>query len=126
MGKPAQVARDDVSSKYESRIQKLVEEDRVDAARKLVEETLRESPADPTLLSWKEVLAPGRVFGRRPVNLEGTAEQKWFASHTGQYKGRWVAVLGEELLAHAPTLQELNTKLKKLAPRSLPVVHHIE
>jgi len=126
MAKPAQVIRDDVSSKYESRIQKLVEEDRVDGARKLVEEALRASPEDPTLLSWKEVLAPGRVFGRGPVNLEITAEQKWFASHTGQYKGRWVAVLGEELVAHAPTLQELSAKLKELAPKGLPVVHHIE
>lgn len=126
MGKAAQAVRDDVSSKYESRIQKLVEEDRVGGARKLVEEALRESPDDPTLLSWKEVLAPGRVFGRRPVNLEGTAEQGWFATQAGQHKGQWVAVLGEELLAHAPTLQELSTKLKKLAPKSLPVVHHIE
>jgi len=126
MGKPAQVVRDDVSGKYEPRIQKLIEEDRVGAARKLVEEALRENPSDPTLLGWKEVLAPGRVFGRRPVNLEGTAEQKWFASHAGQYKGRWVAVLGEELLAHAPTLQELSTKLKTLTPKSLPVIHHFE
>jgi hypothetical protein len=126
MGKPAQVGRDDASGRYESRIQKLVEEDRVDGARQLVEEALREYPADPALLSWKEVLAPGRAFGRGPVNLEATVEQKWFAAHTGQYKGRWVAVLGEELLAHAPTLQELSSKLKKLAPKSLPVVHHIE
>lgn len=126
MGKPAQVVRDDVSSKYESQIQKLVEEDRVAAARKLVEEALRTSPNDPTLLSWKEILAPGRVFGRRPVNLEDAAEHQWFTSHAGHYRGQWVAVLGEELLAHAPTLQELSTKLKKLAPRSLPVVHHIE
>jgi hypothetical protein len=126
MGKPAQGVRDDVSSKYESRIQKLVKEDRVDGARKLVEEALQENPVDPTLLRWKEVLAPGRVFGRRPVNLEGTTEQKWFASHTGPYKGRWVAVLGEELLAHAPTLQELSAKLKDLSPKSLPVIHHIE
>lgn len=61
MGKPAQVAQDDASSNYESRIQKLVEEDRVDGARRLVGEALRTSPADPTLLKWKEVLAPGRV-----------------------------------------------------------------
>jgi uncharacterized protein DUF5678 len=126
MGKTAQVVREDLSNKYESRIQKLVEEDRVGGARKLVEEALRESPDDPTLLSWKEVLAPGRVFGSRPVNLEGTAEERWFAAQAGQYSGQWVAVLGENLLAHAPTLQELSTKLKKLAPRNLPVVHHIE
>ena len=125
MGKSAQVVRDDVGN-YESRIQKLVAEDRVERARKLVEEALRESPDDPTLLGWKEVLAPGHVFGRRPVNLEGSAEQKWFASHSGQYKGQWVAVLSEELLAHAPTLQELSTRLKKLAPESLPVIQHIE
>jgi hypothetical protein len=125
MGKSAQVVRDDVGN-HESRIQKLVAEDRVERARKLVEEALRESPDDPTLLGWKEVLAPGSVFGRRPVRIEGTAEQKWIASHTGQYQGQWVAVLGGELLAHVPTLRELSTELKKLSPRSLPVVHHIE
>jgi uncharacterized protein DUF5678 len=115
-----------MSSKYESQIQKLVEEDRVGAARKLVEEALWENPSDPTLLSWQEVLAPGRVFGRRPVNLEGTAEHQWFTAHSGQHRGQWVAVTGEELLAHASTLQELSSILKKLSPTSLPVIQHIE
>jgi hypothetical protein len=126
MGKAAQVVREDASSEVESRIRKLVEEDRVGGARKLVEEALRQSPNDPVLLSWKEILAPGRVFGRMPVSLEGTAEQRWFAAQAKQYSGQWVAVLGEELLAHAPTLQELSAKLKKRAPKNLPVIHHIE
>ena len=126
MGKPAQVAHGDVNSEPESRIRKLLEEDRVGGARKLVEEALRQSPNDPALLNWKEILSPGRVFGRKPVSLEGTAEQRWFAAQASHYRGQWVAVLGEELLAHAPTLQELSTKLKDLAPKNLPVVHHIE
>jgi len=124
MGKAAQAGSDD--SSYGSRIQKLVEQDRVGGARQLVEEALRERPNDLDLLSWKEVLAPGRVFGRKPVNFEGTAEQRWIAEEAGRYKGQWVAVLGNELLAHAPTLQELSTKLKQLSPPKLPVVHHVE
>jgi hypothetical protein len=126
MGKAAQVVREDVGSEYESQIRRLVEEDRVGAARKLVEEALRQSPNDPALLGWKEILAPGRVFGRLPVSLGGTAEQRWFAAQAKQYSGQWVAVLGEELLAHAPTLQELSAKLKQHAPKNLPVIRHIE
>lgn len=124
MGKAAQAISDD--SSYGSRIQKLVEQDRVGGARLLVEEALRERPNDPDLLSWNEILAPGRVFGRKPVNFDGTVEQRWIAKEAGRYKDQWVAVLGDELLAHAPTLQELSTKLKQLAPKNLPVVHHVK
>ena len=77
MRKPAQVARDDVSSKYESRIQKLVEEDRVGAARKLVDDALRENPLGrnaaqlekgfgPRTRLWQKTRQPRR-YCRTPV-----------------------------------------------------------
>jgi hypothetical protein len=81
MEKAAPTVRDD--SSYGSRIQKLVEQGRVGGARRLIEEALRERPNDPDLLSWKEILAPGRVFGRKPVNFEGTAEQRLIAKGAG-------------------------------------------
>lgn len=126
MGEPAKVIREDASADYEARIRKLVEEDRVGGARRLVEEALREHPGDPELLRWQELLAPAFVYGRRPVEFEGTAEHGWLAANAADYKGEWVAVLGEELLAHAPTQRELIAKLKKLAYRELPVIEHIE
>lgn len=126
MGRAAEIAKKDTETAYVPRIRRLVEEDKVGAARKLVEEALLENPEEPDLAYWKEVLSPARVFGRTPVRLEDAAELAWFAAHAGEYKGRWVAVSGEELLAHASTLQELSARLKELAPKDLPLVYHIE
>ena len=126
MGQAAKVLREDAAPDYVSQIRKLVQEERIGAARQLVEEALRECPDDPDLLKWKEVLAPAFVYGRRPVNFEGTPEHGWIVAHAAEYKGQWVAVLDEELLAHAPTQMELIAKLKKLASKRLPVVEHIK
>lgn len=126
MGIAAEIAKKDTETVYVPRIRRLVEEDKVGAARKLVEEALRENADEPGLVYWKEVLAPARVFGRTPVRLEDAAEFAWFAAHVEEYKGQWVAILGEELLAYASTLPELSAKLKELAPKDLPLVYHIE
>ncbi len=126
MGQPAKVAREDMGPDYVSQIRELVEKDHVGAARKLVDEALLVCPDDLELLKWKEVLAPAFVYGRRPVKFEGTPEHGWLVAHSAEYKGQWVAVLGEELLAYAPTQQELIATLKKLASKRLPVVEHIE
>ena len=126
MGQAAKVLREDAAPDYVSQIRELVEKERIGAARKLVDEALQEDPDNPDLLRWKELLAPAFVYGRRPVNFEGTPEHGWIVAHAAEHKGQWVAVLDEELLAHAPTQMELIAKLKKLASKRLPVVEYIE
>jgi Family of unknown function (DUF5678) len=126
MGQAVKVLREDAAPDYISQIRALLQEERIGAARKLVDEALQECPDDPDLLKWKEILAPAFVYGRRPVNFEGTPEHGWIVAHAAEYKGQWVAVLGQELLAHAPTQMELIAKLKRLASKRLPVVEHIE
>jgi len=127
MSKAAKVAREDVAAEYVARIRKLVEDERVGGARRLVDEALREIPDDPLLLQWKEVLSPGRVLGTFPApGYESGVDYHWLEEHGRAYQGQWVAVLHGQLLAHAPTLPELSARLQSIAPQGLPLVQHIE
>jgi hypothetical protein len=124
MPRAARAPQTDISSSYVDRIREHVERDEVAAARRLVAEALREGSTEPGLAHWAEVLAPAKVLGSHPAtgsDLE--AEIRCLNEHAGDYKGQWVAVLGEKLLAHAETLDELRKQITQLALPTRPLVH---
>jgi hypothetical protein len=123
MPRPARIPPADVHS-YVDRIREHVQRDEVGAARRLVAEALREGSTEPELAYWAEVLAPAKVLGVHPATgTDLQAEIRCLNEHAKEYRGQWVAVLGEKLLAHAETLEELRTKLSQLALPTRPLVH---
>lgn len=126
MGRAAEIAKKDTETAYVPRIRRLVEEDKVGAARKLVEEALRENPDEPYLAYWKEVLSPARFLGVNPArDFDRSAEIRWLEEHWPEYRGEWVALLGEELLAHG-TLKEVSARLDKEFPGAPVLLEYIE
>lgn len=123
MGQPAKIARNHAGEPYVPRIQALVEEGRVREARALVKEALRESPSEPNLGHWIQVLAPARTRIVKEVDIDRTADFRWLEAHADSYPEQWVAVLGGALVAHAPTLRELQAILDKQVPHA-PVLLH--
>lgn len=126
MGQPAKIARNHAAEPYVPRIQTLVEEGRIREARALVKEALRESPLEPGVLSWSEVLAPAKILpARSVVDFDRSAEILWLEEHADEYRGQWVALLRNELLAHAATLEELTTKLETVSRDARALLHRI-
>lgn len=126
MGQPAKIARNHATEPYESRIRALVEEGRVREARVLVKEALRESPSEPGIRGWSEVLAPAKMISRPSTpDFDRSAEIHWLEEHANEYRGQWVALLHDELLAHADTLEELTAKLETIPRDARALLHRI-
>lgn len=83
------------------------------AARQISEKAVRAHPSNPELLRFVRALAPPRVISSTlPSDETGNANRKWLQAHIGEYKGRWVAVRGGELLGAADSLPELTATLR--------------
>jgi hypothetical protein len=64
-------------------------------------------PFDEEMQNAAKVLRPPivRVIDRPPSYVDSSLE--WITAHAAEYKGKWIAVRDNELLAVAPTLKEL-------------------
>ena len=125
MGKALKIAPSNESELYVPRIQTLVEEERIREARALVKEALLCNPSEPGLQGWSEVLAPAKTLGTRPASdFDRSAEIRWLEKHWEEYRGQWVALLQDELLAHG-TLDEVMAQLDAIDPGARALLHRI-
>jgi hypothetical protein len=108
-------------------IRDLIEKDQVAAARRLVEEALRESPSDPELSQWQKLLAPPIVRTSAVTDVaDRELDYRWIDEQSKAYSGQWVALLSGELIAHAPTLKELLAALETSPPAAMPLALRID
>ncbi len=77
---------------------------------------------DPKL---RDVLGPARVRKSAIKDFDRSAEFHWLKTNWEAYQGKWVALLGEDLLASTDTLQELRVRLAELHPKRRPLIHHL-
>ena len=128
MAKALQIARRDESEPYVPRIEALVESNRVREARTMVQEALRINPSEPGLQHWSEVLAPAKIRRASPDegrDFDRSAEIRWLEEHAEEHRGKWVALLGNKLLAHARTLEEVTAALDVVDPGKQALLHRI-
>ena len=113
---------------YGERIRDLVERNRIAAARALVAEAEAKEVWEEGLEEWREVLAPARVLGVGLVERESgrRPEELWIERNSETYRGRWVALEGDTLLAHAATLTELAEKIDRLGPARKPLAFRFD
>ncbi len=126
MAQPLRKPEPDTRS-YAERIRELVEQDRVGAARKLVAEALENGEHDEDLLQWQRVLAPARFLGlSNELDPDRTPEMRWVAAHREEYRGQWVAVAGDRLVAHSEDIQEVYSAAKAVTLNRRPLLLYIE
>ncbi len=125
MGRALKIARSDENEPFVPRIQALVGEERIREARALVKEALLNNPSEPGLQRWSEVLAPAKILGTRPASdFDRSAEIRWLEEHWQEYRGQWVALLHDQLLAHG-TLDEVTAQLNAADPGARALLHRI-
>ena len=106
-------------------VRELVAQERLLEARELLEQALRDDQDNPELRSLQVVLAPPEVTRVNLTDQDRTKELQWIAAHAKEYRGRWIAVLGDTLVAHASSLKELRVALEKLPDNGTPLLHRI-
>lgn len=126
MAKALQIARNDADELFVPRIRRLVEEGRIHQARELAKEAVRANPSEPGLAHWNEVLSPAVVRAVPGLDKDRSADLHWLQEHGDSYMDQWVAVLDGSLVAHAPTLRELQSILDEKAPGAPVLLHRFD
>ena len=111
---------------YVALIREMLDRDQVAAARALLSVALAELPSAPELLQTARVLAVPKSARRSVRDVERTTEYSWLTSHAAGYRGKWVAVVGNELIASAGSLKELLQCLKSSGRENQALIHRVD
>jgi hypothetical protein len=118
-------AQDDPRLPYVSLIRGLIAKEQIAAARSLLTVALRRTQLDSHLEALQRVLAPAKLTPRAQLDVDRTREYRWLATNRPAYRGKWVALDGDTLVAQAGSFKELQTALKALELARPPLVHRM-
>lgn len=107
---------------YARAIRLLLEQGRILDAQKLFE-FAKDLIQDPKL---HKALAPPQIKTSSKRDVDRSAEFRWLDLNGARFRGKWVALLGEELVASAETLRELLVQIKAVPQEGKPLVHHVD
>lgn len=107
---------------YARAIRLLLEQGRVLEAQRLFD-FAKDRVQDPKL---HKALVPPRVKASSKRDVDRSAEFRWLDLNSARFRGKWVALLGDNLVASADTLKELLAELKGLTLEGRPLVHHLD
>jgi len=108
---------------YAALLRSLVEEGRILEARKLLDAAGGFIPQGSRI---REALAPPRIRKSSEKGFDRSAEFHWLKTKAAPYRGRWVALLGEDLVAHADSLRGLLAQLEEIRPGRKPLIHRLD
>ena len=111
---------------YHTVIHRLIEDEQISAARRLLTVGLNQREVAPELMDLTLLLAPPKVAKSRYTGVDRDLELAWLACHGSSYPGEWVAVSRDRLLAHAPSLKALLAELKSVRIIHQPLIHWID
>lgn len=106
-------------------IRQLLGEGRLQDARDLVAKALNIHPADDELLGLQRVIAPGQVERKSGHYPDRKAEFAWIARNRSHYQGKWVALIGEQVIGMEDDAHVLLSKIKQQNLAETPLVHHL-
>jgi hypothetical protein len=106
----------------ERQIRSLLAEGRIWEAQELLESAGDRVPAGSTI---RKVLDPPRIQESDLRDVDRSAEFHWLKTKAPEYQGKWVALVGEDLVAATDTLKELLARLAELQLERRPLIHHL-
>ena len=106
-GEPPKITRRRTEASLAAEVRRLLRDGEIYDARELAAEAVREHPDHPDLLRIHQVLNVGRSE-RRPATGRSTREDlEWLRDPPDEYRGKWVALIGREVVGAAASLKEL-------------------
>ena len=106
-GKPAAGPPQRSANGLVAEVRRLLNDGEVYDARQLVAESVKEHPEHPDLLRIHEILNVGRSR-RRPATGRSTREDlEWLRDPPDEYRGKWVALIGRDVVGTGSSLKEL-------------------
>ncbi len=102
----------------------LIQRDDIAGARKMLDA----APSDADTLELRRLrilLSPPNIARTTAVDTDRSREYQSLTRHWSEYRGQWVAVDGDDIVASAETLKGLREVLKTLHLRKPPLVHRL-
>ncbi len=95
------------------------------AARRTVAEGVSRFPDHPWLEKTDRVINPKGIVSQQADAPDRTREFAWLRQHSARYRGCWVALLEERLLAAGPELATVLREVRSRGLESKALVHHV-
>lgn len=111
---------------FQLAIKRLIENEHLQAARRMFEAVPLHLFSDPLLLGLRAVLAPPVVKRLQKQDVERSNEYDWLRDEGHKYRGKWVALQGKRVLSAASTLRTLRQQLQSMKLTRPPLIHHIQ
>ena len=106
-------------------LRSLIETDQIERARQLTFEAVRRFPGHEQIRLARHILSVSKATPNRYVQPTATAEIEWLENPPEEARGKWVALIGRDLVAMADSPQELRTVLQDKKFDQYPVVQHL-
>jgi len=107
-------------------VRTLIENERLTAARQMIDAAPAYILSDLLVARLRSVLAPPVVKRVQKRDVDRSREYEWLRTHGNEHRGRWVALVGPNLLASAPTLGQLRQQLQDMALPNAPLLHRVD
>ncbi len=102
------------------RVKKLLGQQKIRDARRTLEIGSIRHPEDRQIASLLRAISPGRVSPTGWASTGRERETTWIKQHGYEYRGKWIALDEDRLIALADTLNELLAKLDTSSERKKP------
>lgn len=99
---------------------RLLSQERVKDARDLLVDAAVRYPDDEQIADLLRAISPGRVEQKEGTMPDRKREVAWIRGNGQHYRGKWVAVLGDELVAVADDLKSLVADVNELGKLPTP------
>ncbi|MEW6246724.1 MAG: DUF5678 domain-containing protein [Nitrospirota bacterium] len=109
-----------------SAIRRSIETEQLSPARSLLDAAPIRILSDPVVTQLRAVLAPPVVTRVQRRDIDRRTEYEWLRTEGSKYRGRWVALNGDHLVATAETLRELRQQLLAMRLAQPPLIHRVE
>lgn len=106
-------------------LRNLIEADQIHQARRLIHEAVRRFPSDREVRRAKTILVDGKAKPNPYSQPTATAEIQWLANPPEEARGKWVALIGREVVGMADSVEELRESLSTQTFDQFPVVQHL-
>ena len=71
-------------------------------------------------------MTPGEVVRRDVRYSDRTAEMAWIKANRANYRGKWVALLGEKVLGVGDSLTAVLRLMQEQRLEETPLIHHVD
>ena len=102
------------------RAKQFLSQQRIRDARRTLELGSIRYPGDGQIASLLRAISPGRVSVTERATTNRERETAWIRQHGHKYRGQWIALNGDRLIAFAGTLKDLLADIDAIDERDQP------